>query len=452
MIKKTKYNNKWTHALRKPFYSYFLDSEQEVHTLTADYSIGLVDKQNSNAIAKLFSELFPKPPNNAKANRLAALQAALYSLNGLVNSDSKYYGVISPESNTSHKLDERYMTGRITRQTFNKVLKELANHGWLHYFKGGRGKGHFQGIASLFLVTDKLTNWLAEHEEQLASIDLEPDSELILLKTGSKESKRLCSYGDNEHTNSMRERVRKANELRYKFEWTYQPLVKGESYWDGMARDVISHAELKCKRIFLEESFDVSGRFYCPAQPAKKGIERETIWIDGEATIEIDYKSHHPRLMYHKANLEAPEDCYAVDVELLPSFAKRMPKGFLRTLLKGVFMRCANASSQREAITSVAQEYTSLSNENANELVESFEAQHKAISGMFYQSAWRWLQALDSKLTDDILNVMTNNEIPVLPIHDSYLVRTRDADILRSVMFDVYENHLGFEPRVSYGK
>ena len=45
------------------------------------------------------------------------------------------------------------------------------------------------------------------------------------------------------------------------------------------------------------------------------------------------------------------------------------------------------------------------------------------------------------------MKTMTNNEIPCLPVHDSYIVREMDKDFLLEVMKESYEYIMkGFSP------
>ena len=54
---------------------------------------------------------------------------------------------------------------------------------------------------------------------------------------------------------------------------------------------------------------------------------------------------------------------------------------------------------------------------------------------------------MDSRITDIVLKTMTNNEIPCLPVHDSYIVREMDKDFLIDVMKKSYEQIMkGFTP------
>lgn len=451
-MKRTSYNNKWTQYLRKEGDVPFLENDQRICSLTADLLVGVEDIEGSQVLAELFARLFPDVGNRARASTLNALKVALYALRGLANDGITFYGIVAPESNTAPRLPDRYKAKNgVTRQSLAKVLKVMSDSGWLIRFKGKKGKDHPTGLASLFLVTPLLTSWLETNQHALRVVRLPSHEELLILKDGDAESAKLCEYSDDISTQAMRERIARTNKLRNKFTWTYHQMASDGTYWDGMDRTLIEPVELECRRIFSRGSFDIGGRFYCAAQ-LYRSDERTTIQIDGEATLEIDYKSHHPNMMYHYLKLEAPEDCYSVPRHELPTSVAELPETKRRNLLKKVFMCCANAKSQEAATLALTGGRWSLSYKDASVTLKAYERQHEAISELFYKSAWEWLQALDSRLTDSIMSVMAGNGIPVLPIHDSYLVRTRDAETLRNVMFDVYKAELGFEPRVSYGK
>ena len=44
------------------------------------------------------------------------------------------------------------------------------------------------------------------------------------------------------------------------------------------------------------------------------------------------------------------------------------------------------------------------------------------------------LMKIDSQITAEIINIFTIQKKPILPVHDSYIVETRDVDLLRDAM------------------
>ncbi len=57
-----------------------------------------------------------------------------------------------------------------------------------------------------------------------------------------------------------------------------------------------------------------------------------------------------------------------------------------------------------------------------------------------------FLQNIDSNIADAIMSNLINQNIPVLPVHDSFIVPQQFEDELRRQMNDEYEKILKFKP------
>ena len=55
---------------------------------------------------------------------------------------------------------------------------------------------------------------------------------------------------------------------------------------------------------------------------------------------------------------------------------------------------------------------------------------------------------MDSMITEAILMRLMKENIPCLPIHDSYIVGAQYRDVLEQAMIVEYEKVMGFEPVV----
>ena len=88
-----------------------------------------------------------------------------------------------------------------------------------------------------------------------------------------------------------------------------------------------------------------------------------------------------------------------------------------------------------------------LSNKSILHCLDKFKKVHDPIAKYLNTGVGLKLQNLDSRITATILKVMTSNEIPCLPVHDSYIVRERDSDFLLEFMKESYEQIMkGFSP------
>ena len=72
-------------------------------------------------------------------------------------------------------------------------------------------------------------------------------------------------------------------------------------------------SQLSLTRIFSKGSFEHGGRLFAPIQNYTKQT-RKYFYLNGEPTIEIDYSSIHPNMLYHRKGLEFKgDDPYAIE-------------------------------------------------------------------------------------------------------------------------------------------
>ena len=53
---------------------------------------------------------------------------------------------------------------------------------------------------------------------------------------------------------------------------------------------------------------------------------------------------------------------------------------------------------------------------------------------------------MDSQITDGILTRLMEEDIPCLPVHDSYIVTADHEDTLHQVMTEEYEKIMAYKP------
>jgi len=418
-------NYKWSEA-----YSFHTGNDVEVYTFKPQQKEGL----EGNPVDNLFYELFPSISNSAKRKSKEALQSALLSFcQAISNLPSKHIiGFIHAESNTQTKAVKRYATCEYSTYTFTKVLKVLEKEKYIERHAGFKGKNYSQGIATLWTPLSKLVDWLYQYQDELKLFTLNPDTELIRLKDNDK---KLTCYDDDENTNAMRKRVDSANKIRVAQKWSYLPLEL-DNRTHSSDEQLLSPASLTAYRIFNGD-FKSGGRFYCPAQKLKKA-ERNTIEVNDGATVELDYKSLHPRLLYNMEGLEAPKDCYFLE-------------GFDRDLVKSASLIAFNSNSIEQAVRALMKDQ-GITYEEATAVLTAFRDANQPIAHYLFQGNWKYLQYLDSQLVDLILEAATRENIPVLPVHDSFIVSTKYSARLESIIYSAYKVLTGFDAIVAVEK
>jgi hypothetical protein len=195
-------------------------------------------------------------------------------------------------------------------------------------------------------------------------------------------------------------------------------------------------------RVFNESKFTLGGRFYGAYHETIPKQFRHHIKINGQETVELDYKAHHLRMSYHLLGIDYPNDPYLVlttdDNE--------------RAIYKKLCLIAINAKNENKAIrgfrnAAMTENFAiDLTSENIRALLAWLKKVHEPIAEYIHSKKGLQLQYLDSQITEAILMSLTRQGIPVLSVHDSYIVPVQYEEQLQEAMMSNYEKLLKFEP------
>lgn len=252
-----------------------------------------------------------------------------------------------------------------------------------------------------------------------------PYEESIRLRSSKKQ---LVPYGDTYTTTQMRENLGRINDL---LERTSIKLNITPEQWEELntrlleapkqenkRREPLDMSRVRLHRTFNDgrKQFDHGGRFYGGWWQNVFSDYRRHITINGLPTTEVDYSSLHPRILYAKKGVEAPDDCYRIQ-----GLDERH-----RPVIKKAFLRMINARSDDSAKRSLRSD--SADEVNAVEggvdvLFEKIAQTHAPIGEYFGSGEGVKLQYLDSKVAEKVmLHFLEERNTPALPIHDSFIV------------------------------
>ncbi len=188
-------------------------------------------------------------------------------------------------------------------------------------------------------------------------------------------------------------------------------------------------SQLSLTRIFSGGLFELGGRLYAPIQNYTKQT-RKYFYLNGEPTIEIDYSSIHPHMLYHRKGLDFDgDDPYAIE-------------GFDRDAVKVAF----NVMLNRKGVGANKSAATAISNAVGcdNDFAEALEAAiqdlHSPIAHHFNTGIGLTLQRRDSDIALLVINTFVNElKRPIICVHDSFIVSVRDTESLILAMNDSYK-------------
>lgn len=209
-------------------------------------------------------------------------------------------------------------------------------------------------------------------------------------------------------------------------------------------------------RVF-NESFEYGGRFYKAdilRLKHKKNQERFGVTINGEAVTEVDFRNLHFRIAAAKEGLdmhELPADVYSGIVD--------DPENYVdREIVKLAVNIMFNSYDDKDAIKAIQSEINKLPDEEkliytlgrASGVFDAICNSYPDFVDLFCNgdSYGRRLQNDDSNLAADILSVFVEKEIPILPVHDSFVVAEKYEELLIQTMGDCFRARFGIDTMI----
>jgi hypothetical protein len=226
-------------------------------------------------------------------------------------------------------------------------------------------------------------------------------------------------------------------------------------------REPLDFSNRSLKRIFAHGSFDYGGRFYGGWWQGVPSDYRKYIEIDGGITVEMDFSTIQPRILYAMAEAEPHEDAYAVpgwDADLRPVIKKAF--NHLLNSKEGsknenqwhrftpgtdpdpIPQEWAEMTKHQRAVMR-REEFEKRTGRKYDELLHDLKAMHEPIDRFFFSEAWAWLQRIDSDIAERVMLKLIDQQHTALPIHDSFIVRRRAEDVLLHTMNEAFVEVVG---------
>jgi len=179
-----------------------------------------------------------------------------------------------------------------------------------------------------------------------------------------------------------------------------------------------------------------------------KSKTRSLIRIGGKRTVELDFSAYHLAMLYslRKIPIDTEKDLYSV--------GGYKPKKY-REFFKSAYMRILNNKSKPLAIRSIRDgvskgEIPKPPGRDIRILVDAFVNSHEPIKDDFFSCMGAMLQNHDSEIAEYVLMLFQRKGIPVLPVHDSFIVTTEHEQKLSETMKRGYR--LKFDSDIKVGK
>ena len=215
---------------------------------------------------------------------------------------------------------------------------------------------------------------------------------------------------------------------------------------DASKMSLIDFSRTQVRRIFSRGSMSIGGRLYggwWQSIPSKNYKYRQHITIDGHMTCEVDFSSISLRIIYaSKGEYVDPEvDLYDLD---LPNWSgeddpRRKPiKVYINAMMND---ESGNYRLPKTTLDSIGLTH--------GELKAKVLDRHSKIADKLVEGVGLSIQLIDSQIAERVVLSMLADDILVLPIHDSFIVRRGMEQALKTTMQNVFEQATGTSSKVA---
>ena len=383
---------------------------------------------------------------NLYRDQLSVILANLYETYSIQDYLFSYYS----RNNNDYKESKRYNLNKISARPLKFLVDSLEKHGWVdtsqwYYDK----KNEENRWCSRMRPSKKLIKTFKEFKITPKCIYRKP-VDCIRLKD-SKE--RLVEYTDTPTTNSMRNKLFAYNNLLLK---TRIKIKRNKNVNRYLELHPVNFKNIEYYRVFNDSSFELGGRFYGAWWVTLSKDARGNITLDGEKTIELDYSSIGIHLLYSQENLNYydlndpnsdPYTLKGIDPEerevnkKIITFALNMSPGdrhrkFVYTVRKKI-----KKTNDKRSILGIKKLLNVPTPREVHKRLRIFEEENIPIKHHLFTSVGTKLQFKDSCIAESVIERMVSMRIPVLVIHDSFIVQYRNKKLLHKFMNHVFREH-----------
>jgi hypothetical protein len=385
-----------------------------------------------------------RPTNRIKRNNMKVLLLDLYVC--WCEDPTKYIGI---SSNSNHWSKGRYKALHLSK-TILDVLDWLVAEGLVDKRKHFHSPSPSLSRTARYRASESLQNMFSTALFGIDDLLTHDNKECIVLKQievkddESAETSKSIQYEDTPVTVAMRQRLNAYNKLLVQSHIDIHSLAKPvinrkikKSSRNGQANTVaIGQHNKFVYRIFSRGSWEMHGRFYGGWWQQISSELRSHIFINGNPTVEVDFKSMHVALLNAELGAIAVDDPYKVEADLFPELDREMLRGWKKKLV----LTAINAKDQASTYSAFRNDAKKnspekrLKNTQLKRLLDTFIVKNPHLSEYLCSDQGITLMNKDSLIAADIMNMLTDKGIPVLTVHDSFIVQRHHFSELRIAM------------------
>ena len=361
-----------------------------------------------------------------------------------------------PRRNSDWVVSSRYNGQGIPRKIVD-VVDALVKHRYLRMTEGESTKsGGSKDIRSRIQPTKKLKDLFKKLVTEEVDVEPHRKRETILLRDKGHDDEKSSNikYEDTPTTMRMRKVVEDYNEMMQRHHVDVASLRKPVFVRESvdaegqlmLQRIRISPNHMFTYRVFSrgDTKFKSHGRWYggfWQQLPKKSQDLRKDIYIDGEPTDEIDFSGLHPTLLALKHGKILKGDKYDLGQQVLDD----LPLPEQRRVVKELVLIAINSKTKLEAFHAYNTQNKDkpISHKELGKLLATFIHKYPFLSSELCSDKGIELMYTDSQITEAVIRMFVADDKPVLPVHDSYIVKRSDRKYLKQVMQQACNEVLG---------
>ena len=180
------------------------------------------------------------------------------------------------------------------------------------------------------------------------------------------------------------------------------------------------------------------GRFYRGWWQQIDKEDRSKIYINDKPTLEVDFKAFHPNLLSNELGVRLADDPYDLGELLLPDVITTTDQQ--RAYVKLLVLMSINADSDKKAFQAFRNSDRkdklgqSLTDIQLGELLKGFIRKHPQFEDILCTGQALRLMNIDSQIANIVIDHFTEKDIPVLCIHDSFIIQYDREPELRRIL------------------
>lgn len=319
-----------------------------------------------------------------------------------------------------------------------KVVDILAKSGWVSLKLAPRGLN--VNRASEIVSSERLRRLFKRTGFVWSHRQYDDSKEVIVVrqKDDFLMEKLTLQTPETAEVGQMRTEVHEINRLTLRYAvFPCMPNSAIKDFIRGQDNKFCDFSNLTYRRIFARGRLDKGGRFYGGWWQQIPAKYRPYIRIDDEPVVELGFGATIVTLLYGQRGLALPNEPYDLGIN---------PEGDVkrRSIIKKYVAALLNASGGYQ----LPKEERALLGVTSKRLRELVEAKHPNIADAFGKEVGLDLMYLDSKIALLIKQALLGQAVPVLGIHDGFLVPVRHEHLLHDTMMAAFKEVAGIHPTI----